>query len=215
MKVLERAVQLGVDGLRRRVRAVMPDDALLQGGARRCGFRLEAASRHQVPAAPQPRLVAANDGPDRYGAARDSAQLRVRGRSRIAGARDSIARCADPATNGSDASRSATSPDSPRRRCWPIESLRRARSWRQVPCPPRAAAGRPLLLNDPSGLIPGSEGGDRRRYDAQPPLRWATTRLTVAARDNAPSDPMTGDPDVTTPARSGRGLTAFRPTAYA
>ena len=31
--VLERAVQLGVDNLRRRVRAVMPDDALLQGGA--------------------------------------------------------------------------------------------------------------------------------------------------------------------------------------
>lgn len=40
--VLERAVQLGVDNLRRRVRAVMPDDALLQGSAPQVrGFRLE------------------------------------------------------------------------------------------------------------------------------------------------------------------------------
>jgi hypothetical protein len=40
--VLERAVQLGVDNLRRRVRAVMPDDALLQGGAAQVrGFPLE------------------------------------------------------------------------------------------------------------------------------------------------------------------------------
>jgi hypothetical protein len=40
--VLERAVQLGVDNLRRKVRAVMPDDALLQGGAPQArGFRLD------------------------------------------------------------------------------------------------------------------------------------------------------------------------------
>ena len=40
--VLERAVQFGVENLRRRVRAVMPDDALLQGGAPQVrGFRLE------------------------------------------------------------------------------------------------------------------------------------------------------------------------------
>lgn len=40
--VLERAVQLGVENLRRRVRAVMPDDALLQGSAPQVrGFRLE------------------------------------------------------------------------------------------------------------------------------------------------------------------------------
>jgi hypothetical protein len=40
--VLERAVQLGVDSLRRRVRAVMPDDALLQGGAAQVrGFPLD------------------------------------------------------------------------------------------------------------------------------------------------------------------------------
>jgi hypothetical protein len=39
--VLEHAVQVGVDNLRRRVRAVMPDDALLQGGAPQVrGFRL-------------------------------------------------------------------------------------------------------------------------------------------------------------------------------
>lgn len=39
---LERAVQLGVDNLRRRMRPVMPDDALLQGGAPQVrGFRLE------------------------------------------------------------------------------------------------------------------------------------------------------------------------------
>lgn len=40
--VLERAVQLGVDSLRRRLRGVMPDDALLQGGAPHVrGFRLD------------------------------------------------------------------------------------------------------------------------------------------------------------------------------
>lgn len=40
--VLERAVQTGVDNLRRKVRAVMPDDALLQGGLPQVrGFRLE------------------------------------------------------------------------------------------------------------------------------------------------------------------------------
>jgi hypothetical protein len=40
--VLERAAQLGVDNLRRRLRGVMPDDALLQGGAPQVrGFRLE------------------------------------------------------------------------------------------------------------------------------------------------------------------------------
>lgn len=39
---LERAVQLGVDNLRRRLRAVMADDALLQGGAPQVrGFRLD------------------------------------------------------------------------------------------------------------------------------------------------------------------------------
>jgi len=39
---LERAVQVGVDNLRRRLRPVMPDDALLQGGAPQVrGFRLE------------------------------------------------------------------------------------------------------------------------------------------------------------------------------
>jgi hypothetical protein len=40
--VLERAVQNGVNNLRRKVRAVMPDDALLQGGLPQVrGFRLE------------------------------------------------------------------------------------------------------------------------------------------------------------------------------
>src|SRR5688572_20287540 len=40
--VLERAVQLGVDNLRRRARTVMPDDALVQGSAPQVrGFRLE------------------------------------------------------------------------------------------------------------------------------------------------------------------------------
>jgi hypothetical protein len=40
--VLEHAVQVGVDNLRRRVRTVMPDDALLQGGAPQVrGFRLD------------------------------------------------------------------------------------------------------------------------------------------------------------------------------
>ena len=40
--VLERAVQLGVDNLRRKVRTLMPDDALLQGGVPAVrGFRLE------------------------------------------------------------------------------------------------------------------------------------------------------------------------------
>ncbi len=39
---LERAVQLGVDNLRRRLRNVMPDDSLLQGGAPQVrGFRLD------------------------------------------------------------------------------------------------------------------------------------------------------------------------------
>ena len=39
---LERAVQLGVDNLRRRLRNVMPDDALVQGGAPQVrGFRLD------------------------------------------------------------------------------------------------------------------------------------------------------------------------------
>jgi hypothetical protein len=39
---LERAVQLGVDNLRRRLRNVMPDDALLQAGAPQVrGFRLD------------------------------------------------------------------------------------------------------------------------------------------------------------------------------
>jgi hypothetical protein len=40
--VLERAVQLGVENLRRKIRAVMPDDALLQGSAPQVrGFRLD------------------------------------------------------------------------------------------------------------------------------------------------------------------------------
>lgn len=40
--VLERAVQLGVENLRRKVRAVMPDDALLQGSAPQVrGFQLD------------------------------------------------------------------------------------------------------------------------------------------------------------------------------
>jgi hypothetical protein len=40
--VLERAVQLGVENLRRKIRTVMPDDALLQGSAPQVrGFRLD------------------------------------------------------------------------------------------------------------------------------------------------------------------------------
>ena len=40
--VLERAVQLGVENLRRKIRAVMPDDALLQGSTPQVrGFRLD------------------------------------------------------------------------------------------------------------------------------------------------------------------------------
>ena len=40
--VLDRAVQLGVDNLRRRARSVMPDDALVQGSAPQLrGFRLD------------------------------------------------------------------------------------------------------------------------------------------------------------------------------
>jgi hypothetical protein len=216
--ILERAVQLGVDNLRRKVRTVMPDDALVQGGpAQVRGFRLDGYGIFfdvEVPALRRSlawTLRTMNETSRIL--ARDLAQLRAL----------------------------MQSIDDPRVRAEFERTLQRVQQ-QMGPVPPAgaervASAGRPtvaaqsvpaprpvqapepsvdaLLLVDPSEAYTQEVKAaiiDAMIENSGALLIGAEEWLTVAARDNAPSDPfMPGEEAPTIVLRiKGSDLLAFR-----
>jgi hypothetical protein len=223
--VLERAVQLGVDNLGRRVRAVMPDDTLLQGGMPVVrGFRLDGYGIFfdvEVPALRRSLAWSLRTmNQTGMALARDLAQMRA-----------FVQAIADPSVRAEfdrtllRIQQQVGPTPLPANRVVPQGQVVAAQS-----VPP--AAGRPvarqsgpaavqpqidpLLLNDPSGAYTQEvkaaildamveNGGSLVLGDDE----W----LTIAARDDAPSDPfMTGDPDATTLVLRVKGgdVNAFR-----
>ena len=219
--VLERAVQLGVDNLRRRVRAVMPDNALLQGGMPVVrGFRLEGYGLFFDVEVPALRRSLAWS-------------LRTMNQTGMALARD-LARMRAFVQSIADPSERAEFDRTLlriQRQMGPAPQLAdRVTSQGQVvtaqslPQPavgqPRPAAVPPqvdsLLLNDPGEAYAQEVKAvilDAMVENSGPLVLGDDEWLTIAARDNAPSDPfMTGDPDVTTLVLRVKGgdLNAFR-----
>ena len=217
--VLERAVQLGVDNLRRRVRPVMPDDALLQGGVPQVrGFRLEGYGVFfdiEVPALRRSLAWSLRTmNQTGMALARDLAQMRAFVQS-IA---DPRVRAEFDRTLGRIQQQIGPTPPVPVPTL-PVPVLTdRVASASQgapmvtaqsVPPPgqpaePPAALPRvdPLLLNDPSEAYTQEVKAaviDAMIENSGPLVLGDDEWLTVAARDNAPNDPfMTGDPNVMT-----------------
>jgi hypothetical protein len=219
--VLERAVQLGVDNLRRRVRAVMPDDGLLQGGVAQVrGFPLEGYGVFfdiEVPALRQSLAWSMRTMHDTGMAlARDLAKIRAMVQS-----------IADPRTQAefdrtlrriqqqigptpSVQAGQVTSPGSA------TAVTAQAVASGQPPEAPVGGDVDQVLLHDPNeaytqevraavidAMIENS--GQLALGDHE----W----LTVAARDNAPAGPfVSGDPDTVTLVLRVKGadLSAFR-----
>ena len=218
--VLERAVQLGVDNLGRRVRAVMPDDALLQGGVPVVrGFRLEGYGVFfdvEVPALRRSLAWSLRTmNQTGMALARDLAQIRA-----------FVQAIADPNVRA-EFDRTLLRLQQQVGPTPPLAS--RAASQGQVvtaqSVPPPAEQSEftveppqvdPLLLNDPSEAYTQEVKAallDAIVENGGPLVLGDDEWLTIAARDNAPSDPfMTGDPDATTLVMRIKGgeLNAFR-----
>lgn len=217
--VLERAVQLGVDNLRRKVRSVMPDDALVQGSAPTVrGFRLDGYGIFfdiEVPALRQSMawtLRTMNE----TGAvlARDLAQMRAFATS-IA---DPQLRAEVDRTIQRIQQQLGPVPPTPARAAaqgspGPLVTAQSVEMPQAAPAPPPVD---PLLLDDPSEAYTREVKAaviDAMIENSGPLVLEAQERLTVAARDDARSDPfMAGDPDVRTILLTIRGsdLNAFR-----
>jgi len=225
--VIERAVQLGVDNLRRRVRAVMPDDALLQGGVPQVrGFRLEGYGVFfdvEVPALRRSLAWSLRTmNQTGMALARDLAQMRAfvqtiadpRARAEFDRTLLRIQQQIGP-TPPVLADRVASQ--------GPVVTVQSVPP-QSVPPPtvgqPESAAVQPqvdpLLLSDPSEAYTQEVKAaviDAIIENGGPLALGDDEWLTVAARDNAPHDPfVTGDPDVTTLVLriKGSDVNAFR-----
>jgi len=223
--MLERAVQLGVDNLRRRVRAVMPDDALLQGGVPQVrGFRLEGYGVFfdiEVPALRRSLAWSLRTmNQTGMALARDLAQMRAFVQSiadpRVRAEFDRTLRriqqqmgptppvVADRVASASQGAPMVTAQSVPPPAVGQPESA-------AVP-----AQVDPLLLSDPSEAYTQEVKAaviDAMIENSGPLVLGDDEWLTVAARDNAPGDPfMAGDPDVMTLVLriKGSDLNAFR-----
>ena len=219
--VLERAVQLGVDNLRRQVRTVMPDDALLQGGAPQVrGFRLDGYGVFfdvEVPALRRSlawSLRTMNE--TGVALARDLAQLRAfmqaisdpRARADFDRMLQRIQRQMAPApapgpervvAQGAQAVTAQSLPPSPP----------------PVPAPATPSSSDALLVDPSSAYTQEVKTAliDAMIEHSTPLALGAEESLTVAARDNAPSDPFVpGNQDAVTLVLSIKGsdLVAFR-----
>lgn len=217
--VLERAVQLGVDNLRRKIRAVMPDDALLQGSPPQVrGFRLDSYGVFFDVEVPSLRrsLAWSLRTMNETGMAltRDLAQMRAflqaigdpRIRADFERTLQRIQRQMAPAA-----------PAAARAAATPAAATVTAQSL-PLPAPPAATpepapAGSPLLT-DPSEVY--TQEVRAALVDAMiensgalviEPGEW----LTVAARDNAPTDPaLSGDQTTLVLRIRGSDLAAYR-----
>jgi hypothetical protein len=201
-------VQLGVDNLRRRVRAVMPEDALLQGGVPRVrGFRLEGYGVFfdiEVPALRRSLAWSLRTmNQTGMALARDLAQMRA-----------FVQSIADPRVRA-EFDRTLLRIQQQMGPTPPVLADRVASQGPVVTAqsvPPPAVGQQesaavppqvdPLLLNDPSEAYTQEVKAaviDAMIENSGPLVLGDDEWLTVAARDNAPSDPfMTGDPDVMT-----------------
>jgi hypothetical protein len=228
--VLERAVQLGVENLRRRVRAVMPDDALLQGGVPQVrGFRLEGYGVFfdiEVPALRRSlawSLRTMNE--TGMALARDLAQMRAfvqsiadpRVRAEFDGTLRRIQQqmgptppvLADRVASASQGAPIVTAQAVPPSAVSPSAIAQPE----PAAVPPQVD---PLLLKDPSEAYTQEVKAaviDAMLENSGPLVLGDDEWLTVAARDNARSDPfMTGDPGVMTLVLriKGSDVNAFR-----
>ncbi len=208
--VLERAVQLGVDNLRRRVGAVIPDDTLLQGGVPVVrGFRLEEYGFFfdvEVPALRRSiawSLRTMNQ--TGIALARDLAQMRAILQS-IA---DPNVRAEFDRTLLRIQQQMGPAPqivDGGPSRGQVVAAQMMPQPAADQPAAEQAVAAAPevdsQLLNDPRGAyIQEVQAAllDALVENSGPLVLDDDEWLTVAARDNAPSNPlMTGDPDVKT-----------------
>ena len=220
--VLERAVQLGVENLRRRVRAVVPDDALLQGGVPQVrGFRLDGYGVFfdvEVPALRRSlawslRTMNATG----TALARDLAQMRAF----VQSIPDPRARAEFDRTLLRIQQQIGPTPSVL------VDQVAAQGAVVTAQAVSTPAAGRPApagappdvdaqLLNDPSAAYTQEVKAaviDAMIENSGPLLLGDDEWVTVAARDNAPNDPfMTGDPDVTTLVLriKGSAVNAFR-----
>jgi len=237
--VLEHAVQVGVDNLRRRVRAVMPDDALLQGGAPQVrGFRLDGYGVFfdvEVPALRQSLAWSIRTMNETGSAlARDFAAMRAFVRAipdpRVQAEFERTLRrvqqqvapgaqaptLASAAPGGPAVGAQSIGPQTVEAQAVSAQSL-------GAPIAPQldAAAAPPqvveaLLLSDPSDAYTEEVKAaviDAMIENSGSLVLGENEWLTVAARDNAPTAPfISGDPDVVTLVLRVKGsdLLAFR-----
>lgn len=221
--VLERAVQLGVDNLRRRIRSVMPDDALLQGGAPQVrGFRLEGYGVFfdvEVPALRQSLAWSIRTMNETGGVlARDIAAMHAfvqaipdpRVKAEFERTLRRVQQQVGPAAQGPVVAAAAAGGP--------------AVSAQSVGAPfgspgteaARAAVADAALLNDPSDAYTEEVKAaviDAMVENSGPLVLNDDEWLTVAARDNAPTAPfISGNPEVVTLVLRVRGadLSAFR-----
>ena len=229
--VLEHAVQVGVDNLRRRVRAVMPDDALLQGGAPQVrGFRLDGYGVFfdvEVPALRQSlawsirtmnetgsslaRDVAAMRAfvraiPDPR--SRDEFERTLRRVQQQVGPAAQVPTLASAAPAGAVSAQSVGAPG--------ITAQSVGASIATEPDVVATPQVDPVLMNDPSDAYTEEVKAaliDAMIENSGSLVLGENEWLTVAARDNAPTAPfMSGDPDIVTLVIRVKGsdLIAFR-----
>jgi len=232
--VLEHAVQVGVDNLRRRVRAVMPDDALLQGGAPQVrGFRLEGYGVFfdvEVPALRQSLAWSIRTMNETGNAlARDLAAMRAYVRAipdpRVqAEFERTLRRVQQQVAPGAQVPTLASAaPGGPTVAAQAIVPQTVAQSVSPTLSPEpdlsAVAAQQPpdqLLLNDPSDAYTEEVKAaviDAMIENSGSLILGENEWLTVAARDNAPTAPfISGDPAVVTLVLRVKGsdLLAFR-----
>jgi hypothetical protein len=222
--VLERAVQLGVENLRRKVRAVMPDDALLQGSAPQVrGFRLDGYGVFFDVEVPSLRrslawsLRTMNENAAVLG--RDLASMRVfvqaiadpRARAEFDRILQRVQRQVGPA---GALERASTQPGpTPAAQSLPVAAATTTAPQAPEPAqPPQLDAS----LTDPSQAYTDEVKAsliDAMIENSGALVLEGNEWLTVAARDNAPSDPfMPGGQDATTLVIRIKGddLNAFR-----
>ena len=230
--VLERAVQNGVDNLRRRVRSVMPDDALVQGGAPQVrGFRLDGYGVFfdvEVPALRQSLAWSIRTMNETGNAlARDLAAMRAFVRAipdpRVQAEFERTLRRVQQQVSPTPQvpTLAAASPGGPTISAQSVGPQTVGSQPLGAPIAPQAELAAPpeidpALLNDPSDAY--TDEVKRAVIDAMIEnsgslLVGENEWLTVAARDNAPTAPfISADPDVVTLVLRVKGsdLSAFR-----
>ncbi len=225
--VLEHAVQVGVDNLRRRLRAIVPDDALLQGGAPQVrGFRLDGYGVFfdvEVPALRQSLAWSIRTINETGNAlARDFAAMRAFMRAipdpRVqAEFERTLRRVQQQVSPAPQAPALASAAPAGQVSAQTVGSQAiTPQSVAPEPDIPAAAENDPALLNDPSDAYTEEVKAaviDAMIENSGSLVLGDNEWLTVAARDNAPTAPfISGDPAVVTLVLriQGSDLSAFR-----